>query len=390
MVQQSYTHVVRRRCQFQQFGTLTNGTAISNKDESQSSTSDVMMAWYLLEYGSLDRLHLVDNIEVPKKLGKHELLVKVNAASINQLDVEMCKGYGRAMINSVKKMSNVKEFPLILGRDCSGVVVKKGKMVNRLKEGDEVWCTKWPTAGQGTHAEYVVVSQNETALKPAGLSHVQAACFPFVASTVWPALVTRGGLNDNTGKDKRVLILGGSGGIGTFAIQLAKLFGAEVTATCSTENSGLCITLGADVVLDYKSDTFNDAMKNLDPFDVILDARASNQQNRDIFRRHSQTVYVSLMPPLLPTTDKVGIIPGLFSTSADLILANAKLMLCGSGMNTWGLFFPNSGILDAVKKMIDKKKIVPVLGKVFKFNETREAYQLVETGHTKGKVIIEI
>ena len=190
--------------------------------------------------------------EVPDpEVGPRDVLVEVRAAGINPVDAKMRRGVQRAIAP--------KRMPAVLGLDVSGVVVAVGAKVSRFGVGDEVFGS--PThRRQGTYAELVSVNERELALKPARLSHLQAASIPLVAQTAWQSLVTRARL----GAGESVFIQAGSGGVGTFAIQLAKHLGAEVTTTTSAHNLSLVKRLGADRTIDYRRERYDELLCEMD------------------------------------------------------------------------------------------------------------------------------
>ena len=345
-----------------------------------------MKRWELLKYGGLSELNLAHNVVVPRQLRSDQVLVKVFAASVNPIDLEMMEGYGRTAINTLRKIYGLREFPLVLGRDCSGVVVRKGRGVRRFNIGDEVWCARW-IIGDGTHAEYCVAHQSEVALKPETLDHVEAASIPYAACTSWVALIARAGLdpkrNDN---NKHVLILGGSGGIGTIATQLCKTLGNHVTTTCSPVNNNLMLSLGADCVVDYKDAEYEKLIRNNGPYDIILDARRGDQ--RDKVGGSKGTIYITLMPPFLPSVDESGLAIGLVSAGKEYFMQNLSNFVENKGKYTWGLFFPSSGILKSIANLMTEGKLHPVVSHVYDFNDAEEALRRLAHGSKAGKIVL--
>ncbi|XP_015765929.1 PREDICTED: reticulon-4-interacting protein 1, mitochondrial-like isoform X1 [Acropora digitifera] len=175
--------------------------ALSTRARNDSSPIQFMNAWYTNEYGSNDVLEFGSQ-PLPRLRKATDVLVRVHSASVNPIDFRMRSGYGETLLNVWRKMENTDEFPLILGRDFSGEVVKTGRMARRFTEGEQVWGTPSVISG-GTHSEYVVASQDEISLKPSNWTHIEAASLPYVACTVWTALVSRAGLNRNNCQDKQ-------------------------------------------------------------------------------------------------------------------------------------------------------------------------------------------
>ena len=347
-----------------------------------------MKRWELLKYGTLDDLQLAPSTNIPGKLKNDQVLIKVIAASVNPIDLEMVEGYGRTAMNALRNVYGVSEFPLVLGRDCSGVIVEKGHSVRRFKIGDEVWCARW-VIGDGTHAEFCVAHQSEVALKPEALDHVEAASMPYVACTAWAALVSRAGLDPTRiDNNKKILILGGSGGIGTVAIQLCKALGNYVTTSCSPVNNDLVFSIGADNVIDYRDADYETLLRNSGPYDIILDARRGNQKER--VGADQGTIYITLMPPLLPSVDENGLALGLLNAGKEYYRQTLINFVENKGKYSWGLFFPSSGVLKNIAQLVDQKRMHAVVSNIYDFNDAKEALERLARGSTAGKIVIRV
>ncbi|XP_067841404.1 reticulon-4-interacting protein 1 homolog, mitochondrial [Heptranchias perlo] len=286
------------------------------KISTSSRKQTVMPAWVIDRYGNNSMLRFTKNSLFPILHYPNEVMIKVHASSLNPIDVSMRNGYGAAMLNMRRDPLNIKaagnEFPLILGRDVSGVIMETGLNVSHFKPGDEVWAAV-PPWKQGTLAEFVVASANEVAHKPKGVSHCQAAALPYVALTAWSALVNTGGLKKDNCKGKRILILGGSGGVGTFAIQLMKAWGAHVTTTCAEAAVSFLKDLGADHVIDYKARSVEKQLKDLKTFDFVLDNVGGHTEHwaLNLLKPWSGATYVTLVAPFVLNTDRLGIADGM-------------------------------------------------------------------------------
>ena len=347
-----------------------------------------MSRWETSRYGSISSLEFNTDAPVPKGIKKDAIMIKVKAASVNPFDIEMIEGYGSKAMNVLRRLYNVKEFPIVTGRDCSGVVVKTGQGVRRFKVGDEVWCAKW-VLDKGTHAEYCLASQSEVSLKPKTLSHLEAASIPYVACTSWTALVSRAGIDPKKiDNGKHILLLGGSGGIGTFAIQLAKCFGNTVTATCSQSNINFLYSLGADNVIDYQAENHDYLIQQIGPYDIVLDARSGH--HTDIIGCTEKTTFITLMPPFLPAIDESGLAFGLFNAGMEFYRQSFENLAQKRGRYAWGLFFPNGGILKSVSEFIDRGSIKPVISSVVRFEDAKEAFRMLQSGTTKGKIVLDM
>src|SRR5918993_2605971 len=213
-----------------------------------------MKAFILDRYGSADRVRAG---EVPEpELRDEDVLVQVHAAGVNLLDSKIRTGEFKLILPY--------RLPLILGHDVAGVVTRVGSRVRRFRPGDEVYAR--PADGRiGAFAECIAIKEDDVAIKPKALSMEEAASIPLVGLTAWQALIEKAHLE----KGQKVFIQAGSGGVGTFAIQLAKHVGATVATTTSTDNVNLVKSLGADIVIDYKKDDFGNVLRD---YDVVLNS----------------------------------------------------------------------------------------------------------------------
>ena len=307
--------------------------------------SETMKAIVAHEFGGPEVLKLED---VPRPEPKeNEILIKVIAAGVNPVD---------AMIRSGKFGAKA---PLIPGYDIAGVVEKAGTKVTKLKAGDAVYAYIDIPQGGG-YAEYTIATEKEAALKPKSISFTEAAAVPVVALTAWQALFDSAKLSAG----QTVLIHGGSGGVGTFAIQMAKARGAKVIATASTANQDLLKQLGADVPIDYTKQKFEEVAKDVD---VVLDS-----VGRDTLKRSYGIV------------KKGGFIATLVSRLDQSELD--KHGIRGASISVG----PSSTELAEIGKLIDEKKIRVIVSKTFPLAEAANAHQQVETGHTRGKIVLKI
>lgn len=241
-----------------------------------------MKAMQITRYGAVEDVLKMAEIPVPA-VGRDEVLVEVHATSMNPFDYKTING-----AIEIKTLVNHR-FPLTIGIDLSGVVSKVGSDVRRFRPGDEVFA-KMPETG-GAFSEFVVTKESWLALKPKTISHEQAASLPLVALTTWQSLVDVARLT----KGQKVFIQAGAGGIGTFAIQLAKAMGATVATTTSSANVELVTGLGADVVIDYKSENFRDVLKQ---YDVVFDTLGSKalEDSMHILKRGGIVVTIVGIP----------------------------------------------------------------------------------------------
>ncbi|KAI1895039.1 hypothetical protein AGOR_G00102160 [Albula goreensis] len=354
----------------------------------------VMPAWVIDKYGGNEVLRFTKNASFPVINYPNEVIVKVHAAALNPIDISMRGGYGAATLAMRRDPLNINqsgsEFPLILGRDVSGVIMECGLSVTHFKPGDEVWAAI-PPWKQGSLAEFVVLSGNEVSHKPKVLSHSEAASIPYAASTAWSALVNTGGVNKDNCANKRILIIAASGGVGTFAIQMMKAWGAHVTVTCSQNAEGLLRGLGADHVVDYTAGNVESQLKPLEKFDLILDnvGGATEQWALGFLKPWTGAKYITLVTPFLLNTDRLGVADGMMQTGVT-VASKALKHLCKGVHYRWGFFAPSGLALDQVSEMVDAKQIRPVVEKQFSFSQVPEAFLKVEKGHARGKTVVNI
>ncbi|KAM4529564.1 reticulon-4-interacting protein 1 homolog, mitochondrial-like [Fundulus diaphanus] len=362
---------------------------------SSPSRLQSMSAWVIDQYGSSAVLRHTDEISIPTINFAHEVMIKVSAASLNPLDLNMRGGYGAALLNlrrdPLSVMNSFSEFPLILGRDLSGVVVDCGSGVTHFAPGDEVWAAI-PPWKQGSLAEYVTLTEYEVSYKPKSLSHIEAASIPYVANTALSALVNAGGLCKENSSNKRVLITGASGGVGTFSIQLLKAWGAHVTVTCSQNAEGLVRGLGADEVVDYTAGDVAEQLERMERFDVILDNVGGDTEEwaMGLLKPWSGAKYVTLVSPLLLNTDSMGLLDG--TLHAGLTLHNKAFQnITSSGVfYRWAFYAPDGPTLDEVSRLADAGKILPVVEAQFPFTQVPQAFHKLEQGHARGKTVVKV
>ncbi|XP_060789264.1 reticulon-4-interacting protein 1 homolog, mitochondrial isoform X2 [Neoarius graeffei] len=358
------------------------------------SLQSVMQAWVIDKYGDNSVLRFTKNAAFPVIHYPNEVIIKVHAAGLNPLDVNMRRGYGAATLAMKRDPLNINkvgsEFPLILGRDVSGVIMECGLDVGYFKPGDEVWAAI-PPWKQGSLAEFVVLSANEVSHKPKSLSHTDAVSIPYVAATAWSALVNTGGLNKDNCSKKRILILGGSGGVGTFAIQLLKSWGGHVTVTCSQNAERLVRGLGADDVVDYTSGPVERKLHTLDKFDLVLDNVGGETEKwaLALLKPWSGGKYVTLVTPFLHNTDQLGLADGMMQTAVTIATKALKHLTKGVHYR-WGFFAPSGAALDDVSEIMDAGKIRAVVEETFSFSQVPQAMQKVEQGHARGKTVVTV
>ena len=313
------------------------------------SDKPMMKAVVIHAYGGPEVLQIED---VPRPEPKeNEVLIRVMAASVNPVDAMIRQGYLAKIIGD--------KFPLIPGMDVAGVVEKAGAKMSKFKAGDPVYAF-FTLASEGGYGEFVVANENEVAPKPKALTYEQAAAVPAAGSTAWKALVETANLSAG----QTVLIHGGSGGVGHLAIQIAKARGARVIATASTANQDFIKQMGADVAIDYTKTKFEDIAKDVD---VVLDAVGG-----DTLKRSYGVV------------KKGGIIVSIVDEPEQAALETHGIR--GVSIRT----DPKASTLEELTRLIDAKKMTPVVSQVLPLSEVVKAHEQIATRHTQGKIVLKV
>ncbi|MBX7134878.1 MAG: NADP-dependent oxidoreductase [Fimbriimonadaceae bacterium] len=332
-----------------------------------------MKALVFKRYGKPDQIAFAD---IPRPtLKPDEMLVQVHAAGLNPIDTMIPKGTFKPFLRF--------QLPATLGSDLAGIVVEVGSRVTRFKPGDAVFASIFDL-GTGALAEFAVVPENVAALKPANLDFVQAASIPMVGLTSWQALKERMHLKPG----QKVFIPAGSGGIGTFAIQLAKYLGAKVGTTTSTGNVDLVRSLGADEVIDYKKQQFEDVLQD---YDAVLGTVRGDTIEKSLRVLKPTGCVVSLVgPPDAAFGRARGMnffMVFVFGLLSRKIIRHAKKR----GIEYSFLFVhPDGEQLAEIGELLKARTIRPVIDMVFPFDQAKEALAYLEKGRAKGKVIVQI
>ncbi|PPD51900.1 MAG: NADPH:quinone oxidoreductase [Methylotenera sp.] len=332
-----------------------------------------MKALLLNHYGKSGQLAFAD---IPRpRIKPNEILVQIYAVGLNPIDNKIPTGTFKPIIKLA--------LPVVMGSDLAGVVVEVGSRVTRFKQGDAVFASVFDL-GTGSLAEFAAVPESAAAHKPTNLDFVQAASIPMVGLTSWQALKERASLQHG----QKVFIPAGSGGIGSFAIQLAKQLGAKVATTTSTSNVDMLKKLGADEVIDYKKQEFEDVLRD---YDVVLGTIEGDviEKSLNILRPNSRIV--SLVGPLdaafASTRGLNFLMKFIFGLMSLKIIRLAKKVDAKYSF----LFVRADGQqLAEIGKLLEAGHIVPVIDKVFPFGQTKEALAYLEAGRAKGKVVVEI
>lgn len=332
-----------------------------------------MKAWYIKRYGKPE---VLVQGELPEPvLNDDDVLVQVHAAGVNPLDNKLRDGEFKLLLPY--------QLPLILGNDLAGVVVGIGARVQRFKLGDEVYAR--PDDDRiGAFAEYIALRESALAHKPASLSMEEAASIPLAALTAWQTLKVKGQLRAG----QKVLIHAGSGGVGSMAIQLARHLGATVATTASAAQAPLLKALGADLVIDYKSEDFSAMLKD---YDLVLDTQGGDTLRKSLAVLKPGGQLIGIAGPPDPAFARRRGANGFVSLVMRLLSYRIRKAARRSGNSYHFHFMSASGAqLEEISRLIDAGHIRPVLDRVYPFEETRQALAYVATGRSKGKVVIKL
>ncbi len=332
-----------------------------------------MKAFIVNRYGKKEKLQLTEIAEPVVK--ETDILVQVHSAGVNLLDSKIRNGEFKMILPY--------KTPFTLGHDVSGVVTKVGSKVSKFKVGDEVYAR--PADHRiGTFAEFISMNENDVAIKPKNLSMEEAASIPLVGLTAWQALVEKANLK----KGQKVFIQAGSGGVGTFAIQLAKHLGATVATTTSAANIDLVKSLGADIIIDYKKDDFETILKD---YDVVLNSQDTKTLEKSLKVLKTGGKVISISGPPDPDFGKEINANWFLKIILKFLSAGIRKKAKRLGVNFSFLFMRAQGEqLSQITKLIESGVIKPVMDKVFPFEQTNEAMSYVETGRAKGKVVVKV
>jgi NADPH:quinone reductase-like Zn-dependent oxidoreductase len=321
-----------------------------------------MKAVYIEKYGGLEVLQFG---ECPRPVPKSgQVLVEVHAASVNPRDWLLREG--RYVFRHL-----MRGFPLVLGSDVSGVVVEVGPGVTRFKPGDCVFGMQTPLGRMGGYAEYTAIAERALANKPERVSHEEAAAAPCAALTAYAALVEIGRIKSGS----NVLIVGASGGVGTYAVQIAKALGATVTAVTSASNAALVQSLGADNVIDYKAERFADVIQGQDiVFDTI--GKESLASCRSVLAPGGR--YITTIPSGRTAAESVSsrllrFLSGGRTPSAHVVLVQA-----------------NGKQLERIATLMEQRRIRSIIDTVYPLQDTKKAHEKSRSWRTRGKLVLSV
>lgn len=311
-----------------------------------------MKAIQLHSFGDINSLYY-DEVPQPN-IGDDEVLVKIHAVGLNPVDWKTRKGIA---------LYEESDLPLILGWDLAGTVVAVGDKVARFQLNDEVYgMSAFPKVG-AAYAEYAAVKENDLSSKPSNITYEEAAAIPLAALTAWQALFEIG----NLVAGQSILIHAAAGGVGHFAVQLAKWKGARVIGTASTQRSTWLRELGLDQFIDYRSSDFTQKISDID---FVLDSIGGEVGLRSLKVLKNNGTLVTLLP-----------------NTAKELLAEAKKMGLNAGL---ALVHPDVAQLDQITALVVANKIRPYIDRVYPFLDIKDAHHYLEQGHVQGKVVLQI
>jgi len=332
-----------------------------------------MKAFIVDRYGGPDRVRAGETPD--PEVRENDVLVQIHAAGVNPLDSKIRNGEFKQILPY--------RLPLILGNEAAGVVVRVGARVRRFKPGDEVYAR--PRKDRiGTFAEFISIAEDDVAQKPKKLTMEEAASIPLVGVTAWQALIERANLKNG----QKVLIHAGSGGVGTFAIQLAKHVGAIVATTASAANVDLVKRLGADIAIDYRKDDFENILHD---YDVVLNSLAGETLDKSLRVLKPGGRLISISGP--PDPDFAREIGSSWIVSLAMRLLSYRIRRRSRRRHVGYSFLfslASGNQLREIGSLIDSGVIRPVVDRVFPFESTKEAMAYVETGRAKGKVVVKV
>lgn len=310
-----------------------------------------MKAIVIENYGGREQLRERE-VEKPQ-IGEDQVLLEVHATSVNPIDWKMREGYLKEMFPF--------EFPIILGWDAAGVVAETGSNVSKFKTGDRVF-TRPATTKNGTYAEFTAVDEDKLAIMPEKMSFEEAAAIPLAGLTAYQCLVDLG----NVQEGDKVLVHAGAGGVGIYALQIARSLGAYVATTASGKNEEFVRSLGADHVINYQNENFNEVLQD---FDFVLDSLGGEIQTKsyEVLKKDGKLISI-VNPPDEEEAKKPGVTAGFH----------------------W--LQENGAQLAELAELYNKGQLQPIVGSTFEFSEAgvQGAHELSETHHARGKIVIKV
>jgi len=364
-----------------------------------TKTPRQMQAWIIYYYGTNQQFTLSNNVQIPTILSPSDVLIKISASSINPIDIRRREGYGQRLISTYQTLRNVLElgsnhpnkldFPMILGRDFCGEIVRKGPKVSKFKVGDKVYGALNVTR-QGTFAQYCVSDEDEICLKPKNISDDEAASLPLVSLTSWYAIRKFSGFNEDNAFGKRALLVGAGGGVGQIATQLCKNLNMETTALCGLSSFNYLRELGATDLIDHRQTNWLSELSNKPKFDLIFDTVGPKHYSFELMSPllNRGGTFVTIVTPLFPNVDKYGLVSGLARSAYKA--ARKTIYGFSNGTNyRWAFYRADGEVLHQIQSLVEQNKLKTRLDpRRFTFEQIPDAMAYVESGQATGKVVI--
>lgn len=382
----------------------------SAKPVINQNEKETQKEWQITSFSKeMESLKLMNlNHHEERRVSKpNDVLIKVKAASINPIDLKIAEGYGDRIFAVMRNIARLTgsdkvtydKFPMTLGRDFSGVVVAKGSSANNITIGDEVMGFVPLSSTRGSHASHVITESSFLIKKGSSLSHTQAACLPYAGVTAISA-VTIAGLFKDQCFDKRVLVLGGTGGVGSLMIQILKAYGAHVVAACSPNGKDwLFDKTDVDEVVSYHND-YNELGNFTGFFDVVINCAPMSVgstihpivlmslKRKKPGKTWCGGTYVTLTTPLLDNVDSYGIPFGLIRSGIQITKDNVKGCTQHGISCRWAFFTPSGQILKLLDDLVLKGKVKPIIDSTFNFTDVPTSYGHFRKGHARGKIVL--
>ncbi|XP_050716287.1 reticulon-4-interacting protein 1 homolog, mitochondrial-like isoform X2 [Eriocheir sinensis] len=346
-----------------------------------------MRAVVINSYRGIEAIGVVEDIVAPRIVDPHQVLVQVKAAGIDYLDIRVAQGYGRVLRRQLNKYNpnTDGEFPAVLGRDCSGVVVAVGRDVSRVEPGEEVWLAV-PFYHPGTLSEYVVVSEELVAPKPSQLTFEGAAALPYSIMTAWDALVTQAGLGPDSTAGKRVLVHAGVSGVGVVAVQLVRAWGGSVTTTVSSRAAQLAHMLGAEDVITYDNSNFDKELLLREKYDVILNTVGQVLHEPCLKYCLPDGIVVTTASSLLASDSYGYMMGGLYSLYMRARYWFIKAPWLSGGR--WGTLEVKGQVLEKVVPLVNAGQLQAVVDKAYSAQDAEVAFAHVAKGEQIGRTVL--
>lgn len=346
-----------------------------------------MRAVVINSYRGIEAIGVVEDIVAPRIVDPHQVLVQVKAAGIDYLDIRVAQGYGRVLRRQLNKYNpnTDGEFPAVLGRDCSGVVVAVGRDVSRVEPGEEVWLAV-PFYHPGTLSEYVVVSEELVAPKPSQLTFEGAAALPYSIMTAWDALVTQAGLGPDSTAGKRVLVHAGVSGVGVVAVQLVRAWGGSVTTTVSSRAAQLAHMLGAEDVITYDNSNFDKELMLREKYDVILNTVGQVLHEPCLKYCLPDGIVVTTASSLLASDSYGYMMGGLYSLYMRARYWFIKAPWLSGGR--WGTLEVKGQVLEKVVPLVNAGQLQAVVDKAYSAQDAEVAFAHVAKGEQIGRTVL--